>query len=68
MKKKRNEIKDKIDIKLIDKTSKDINIYILKILNYFNVIKTNFVAKLIPMSKKFGFYNTAKSIYKMLSK
>ena len=28
MKKKRNEIKDRIDIKLIDKTSKDINIYI----------------------------------------
>ena len=68
MKKNRNEIKDRIDIKLINRQSKDPLLSILKVSNYINLFKTKLVARMIPISKKFGFYNFAKNIYKSIFK
>ena len=51
MKKNRNEIKDRIDIKLINKQSKDPLLSILKVSNYINLFKTKLVARMIQFQK-----------------
>ena len=68
MKKNRNEIKDRIDIKLINKQSKDPLLSLLRISNYINLFKTKLVAIFNTAFKKIWFYNIAKNIYKSIFK
>ena len=67
-KKNRNEIKDRLDLELIKrKQSFNKTIFLLKLRNSFNKSKFKFIAFMIPVSKKFKFYNFAKWIYKKIT-
>ena len=67
-KKSKNEIKDKLDLQLIKKReSFNSKLLYLKTLNLLQKVKFKTIAFLIPFSKKYGFYNFAKLVYKKLS-
>lgn len=67
-KKNRNEIKDRLDLELIKrKQSFNKTIFLLKLRNSLNKSKFKLIAFMIPLSKKYNFYNFAKWIYKKIT-
>ena len=64
----RNELKDQIDVKLIEKKSKKIDFYFLKLIESVYLFKSKFISKMIPLTKKLGVYNFEKFIYKLMFK
>ena len=64
----RNEVKDKIDIKLIENFTKiDLNILGLKIKNHVLKQKYRLISQVIKFTKKYGLYDFAKWIYKKIN-
>ena len=67
-KKNRNEIKDRLDLELLKrKQSFNKTLFLLSLKNKINKSKFQFIAIMIPLSKKYKFYNFAKWIYKKIT-
>jgi hypothetical protein len=65
---KRDEIKDKLDVLLIEKSNEiDLNFVILKSKNFILKQKYKLISKVIKFTKKNGLYNQAKWLYKKIN-